>query len=392
MEEMNELFYRDEYAREFDAEVISCQKGKKGYEVVLSDTAFYPEGGGQPADRGTLGQVNVLDVKRRNGEILHITDAPLEPGMTVHGVLDWERRFDHMQQHSGEHILSGVVHAQFGYDNVGFHMNDEVVTVDFNGPITWEEAMELEDKVNAYIWTDAESRELYPSEEELKAMDYRSKIELKGKVRLVEYPGADLCACCGTHVAHTGEIGLMKILSVSRHKDGVRMEMLFGGRAMQDYDRKHLLNTEFSCRLSAKPYETGEALQRVLDEMNAMNAMKFRMQAMNERYYAMRATSIPVGEPVIFFNEPGMSMVEIRKFCDYLISTGKVKTAMIISPKDKESVNYVMGSADLNMRDVGKLLNEKLRGRGGGRPEMVQGSFQAEAEAVEQAFRWAVKA
>lgn len=389
MEEMNELFYRDEYAREFDAEVISCQKGKKGYEVVLSDTAFYPEGGGQPADRGTLGQVNVLDVKRRNGEILHITDAPLEPGMTVHGVLDWERRFDHMQQHSGEHILSGLVHAQFGYDNVGFHMNDEVVTVDFNGPITWKEAMELEDKVNAYIWTDAESRELYPSEEELKAMDYRSKIELKGKVRLVEYPGADLCACCGTHVAHTGEIGLMKILSVSRHKDGVRMEMLFGGRAMKDYDRKHLLNTEFSCRLSAKPYETGEALQRVLDEMNAM---KFRMQAMNERYYAMRATSIPVGEPVIFFNEPGMSMVEIRKFCDYLISTGKVKTAMIISPKDKESVNYVMGSADLNMRDVGKLLNEELHGRGGGRPEMVQGSFQAEAEAVEQAFRRAVKA
>lgn len=389
MEEMNELFYRDEYAREFDAEVISCQKGKKGYEVALSDTAFYPEGGGQPADRGTLGQVNVLDVKRRNGEILHITDAPLEPGMTVHGVLDWERRFDHMQQHSGEHILSGVVHAQFGYDNVGFHMNDEVVTVDFNGPITWEEAMELEDKVNAYIWTDAESRELYPSEEELKAMDYRSKIELKGKVRLVEYPGADLCACCGTHVAHTGEIGLMKILSVSCHKDGVRMEMLFGGRAMKDYDRKHLLNTEFSCRLSAKPYETGEALQRVLDEMNAM---KFRMQAMNERYYAMRATSIPVGEPVIFFNEPGMSMVEIRKFCDYLISTGKVKTAMIISPKDKESVNYVMGSADLNMRDVGKLLNEELHGRGGGRPEMVQGSFQAEAEAVEQAFRRAVKA
>lgn len=389
MEEMNELFYRDEYAREFDAEVISCQKGKKGYEVVLSDTAFYPEGGGQPADRGTLGQVNVLDVKRRNGEILHITDAPLEPGMTAHGVLDWERRFDHMQQHSGEHILSGLVHAQFGYDNVGFHMNDEVVTVDFNGPITWEEAMELEDKVNAYIWTDAESRELYPSEEELKAMDYRSKIELKGKVRLVEYPGADLCACCGTHVAHTGEIGLMKILSVSRHKDGVRMEMLFGGRAMKDYDRKHLLNTEFSCRLSAKPYETGEALQRVLDEMNAM---KFRMQAMNERYYAMRATSIPVGEPVIFFNEPGMSMVEIRKFCDYLISTGKVKTAMIISPKDKESVNYVMGSADLNMRDVGKLLNEELHGRGGGRPEMVQGSFQAEAEAVEQAFRRAVKA
>lgn len=389
MEEMNELFYRDEYAREFDAEVISCQKGKKGYEVALSDTAFYPEGGGQPADRGTLGQVNVLDVKRRNGEILHITDAPLEPGMTVHGVLDWERRFDHMQQHSGEHILSGVVHAQLGYDNVGFYMNDEVVTVDFNGPITWEEAMELEDKVNAYIWTDAESRELYPSEEELKAMDYRSKIELKGKVRLVEYPGADLCACCGTHVAHTGEIGLMKILSVSRHKDGVRMEMLFGGRAMKDYDRKHLLNTEFSCRLSSKPYETGEALQRVLDEMNAM---KFRMQAMNERYYAMRATSIPVGEPVIFFNEPGMSMVEIRKFCDYLISTGKVKTAMIISPKDKESVNYVMGSADLNMRDVGKLLNEELHGRGGGRPEMVQGSFQAEAEAVEQAFRRAVKA
>ena len=196
MNEMNELFYKDSYMKEFDAIVLSCEKGKKGYEIILDDTAFYPEGGGQPGDHGSLGNVKVLDVHRKEGRIIHYTDGPLEVGQKVHGIIDWERRFDLMQNHSGEHIYSGLVHKNFGYDNVGFHM-DDVVTVDFNGVMTWEEALDMERKANQLISENRETKILLPSPEELKEIPYRSKIELNDTVRIVEFPEGDICACCG---------------------------------------------------------------------------------------------------------------------------------------------------------------------------------------------------
>lgn len=380
---MHELFYRDVYAKEFKATVISSKEGKKGFETVLSDTAFYPEGGGQPADHGMLGDAKVLDVKRRDGVIIHYTDKALPEGSEVLGVIDWKRRFDHMQQHSGEHILSGIVHRKFGYDNVGFHMDDEKVTVDFNGPLSQEDADKIEEEANEYLWTDASVRIFFPSSEELSEIDYRSKIELTGEVRLVEFPGADLCACCGTHVTHTGEIGIIKIVSIARHKGGVRIEMLCGGRAYRDYAKKHAINASISALLSAKPYETDKAVIREKEEKAALEQ---KISEMNEHYFAMRSENIPEGTKKVFFHEKEMTPFEIRKFCDFLMKSGKVTDAMVVSDKGEGAYNYVMGSTENDMRALGKELNKKLNGRGGGKPEMVQGSFNASLAAIKAAF------
>ncbi len=203
---MERLYNEDAYIREFDAEVISCTEAGTGYEVLLDRSAFFPEGGGQPADTGTLGNARVLDVQERRGEVVHMTDRALLPGSTVHGAIDWDRRFERMQEHSGEHIVSGLIHRKYGYDNVGFHMGEEI-RLDLSGVLTWDELMDIEREANEIVFLDVPLHIWIPGEEELSRTDYRSKKELSGDVRLVEIPGADICACCGTHVKRTGEIG-----------------------------------------------------------------------------------------------------------------------------------------------------------------------------------------
>ena len=172
---MKKLFYDSAYIRTFEAKVLSCEKGKKGYEVALDQTAFYPEGGGQPYDTGILGGAHVTAVHDVKGEIVHYTDAPLAVGETVTGEINWDRRFQNMQGHSGEHLVSGLIHAKYGYDNVGFHMGTEEITIDLNGLLEWEDLMEIEKKANRIIWEDREIYAGFPSAEELAHMDYRSK-------------------------------------------------------------------------------------------------------------------------------------------------------------------------------------------------------------------------
>ncbi|MFR9163952.1 MAG: alanyl-tRNA editing protein [Lachnospiraceae bacterium] len=215
---MNKLYYDSAYIKEFEAQVLSCQEGKKGWEITLSATAFYPEGGGQPADTGLLGNVRVTDVHEKDGQVVHYTDGPLPVGEMVRGVIDWDRRFQHMQEHSGEHLVSGLIHQRFGYDNVGFHMGTDEVTIDFNGVLEWGDLMAIEEKANGMIWENLEISAVYPEKDELDAMEYRSKKELTGAVRIVSIPGGDVCACCGTHVERTGEIGLVKFLSMIHYK------------------------------------------------------------------------------------------------------------------------------------------------------------------------------
>ena len=228
MSETRKLYYEDVYTKEFTAKVLECREGKKGYEIILDQTAFYPEGGGQPCDLGTLNDVEVLEVHEKNGEIIHYTKEAIEPGKEVTGKIDWDRRFDLMQQHSGEHIVSGLVHAAYGYDNVGFHMSSDVITVDLSGVLSETQLAEIEAETNRKIWENSEVEITYPSREELDKLDYRSKKELTGQVRLVRFPGSDLCACCGTHVTHTGEIGAVKILTVENFHEGIRLTMICG--------------------------------------------------------------------------------------------------------------------------------------------------------------------
>ena len=254
MTETRRLYYEDVYKKEFTATVVECREQKKGYAVILDESAFYPEGGGQPSDVGTLGDVKVTEVHEKDGELLHYTDKALEVGAKVEGKIDWVRRFDLMQQHSGEHMVSGIIHEKYGYDNVGFHMGSDVITVDLNGMLDDAQLAEIEREVNERVWEDKEVKITYPDAEELKTIDYRSKKELTGQVRIVTFPGVDVCACCGTHVTHTGEIGMVKLLSVVKFHDGIRMEMICGKRVLDYLNMVNEQNHQISMKLSATAF------------------------------------------------------------------------------------------------------------------------------------------
>ena len=270
---MEKLYEQDPFLVKFEANVISCVKGKKGFDVILDRTAFYPEGGGQPYDTGRLepvgreGKAKVLEVHSRDGEVVHTCSHPLEPGTAVTGVIDWDRRFDLMQQHSGEHIVSGLAHALWGCENVGFHLGAEVVTIDFDRPLTEQQFATLEETANWHLWQVNLPVDItYPSPEELEHIRYRSKKALTGQVRIVEFPGADCCACCGTHVRYPAQVGLVKLLSMQKFRDGVRIELVCGGRAFRYLNRTWDQNAQVSRFLSAKPFETAGAVERLLEE------------------------------------------------------------------------------------------------------------------------------
>ena len=258
------LYEEDSHLREFSARVLDCRKEGDGWAVILDRTAFFPEGGGQEGDRGELENVRVLDTRIRDGEILHLTDGPLEPGSTAVGRLDWDLRFRRMQDHSGEHIVSGLVYQKYGYNNVGFHLGDGEVTLDFSGELTGPQLEEIELLANRAVTANLPVQTWYPDEEELAATEYRSKLDLTENVRLVRIPGIDTCACCAPHVKRTGEIGLIKILDFMRHRGGVRVHILCGMDALADYGARYRVTREISALLSAKQLETPGAVRRTL--------------------------------------------------------------------------------------------------------------------------------
>lgn len=374
----NELFYRDPCLRAFDARVLSCTEEDGRWAVVLDDTAFYPEGGGQPADRGTLGAARVLDVQRRDGVILHYTDRPLPAGCAVHGELDWTRRFDHMQQHSGEHIVSGLIHRAFGLNNVGFHLGD-VVTIDFDGVITWEDALAVERQANEVVWADRETVISWPSPEELARIDYRSKKALAGAVRLVEFPGADRCACCGTHVARTGEIGAVKLLSLMRHRGGVRLTLLCGRRAMAYLDRLYDAAVSAAEALSVKPADIAQAVAR---EKEQAADLRRRLAESQQRYFRLLAETLPESLLAVRFEE-GLSPWDLRKGAEVLAAEGRARAVLLCSGGDGQ-YSYVLMSGRCDVRPLGKALNEALRGRGGGK-DAVQGRYGASEADIRRA-------
>ena len=374
-------YYEAPYQKEFDAEVLRCEKGKKGWDVVLDKTVFYPEGGGQPCDLGTLGGVQVLDVHERGGEIVHTCAAPLEPGDTVHGAIDWARRFDLMQQHSGEHLVSGLVHAAYGYDNVGFHMGQDSITIDFNGYIDEEGLRQIERKANEAVYANLETEVFYPDRETLSNLPYRSKKELEGQVRLVRFPGVDLCACCGTHVARTGEIGLIRLFSCVRFREGVRIEMLCGRRCFDYLCRIQNQNHAVSTQLSAKPLETGEAVRRVCAELAEAKA---RIAAMEDEQFRARAEQFAGRGNVLLFEAP-MAPDSVRKLCDKVIGCCGGRCA-VFAGSDEAGWKFAVGGGSEALRPFAKAMNAALQGRGGGKPGFVQGSAAASRAEIEAFF------
>ena len=373
------LYYEDAYCREFDARVTDCREGKRGWEVTLDQTAFYPEGGGQPADEGTLGEAKVLDVKEGGEEVIHLCDRPLEPGSTVHGTLDWDRRFRFMQQHSGEHIFSGIVHRIFGYDNIGFHMGKDCVTVDFSGMLSEEDIAQVERAANEAVLADLEILEDYPSREELGGLDYRSKKELEGQVRIITIPGSDVCACCGTHVKRTGQIGPIKAVASEHYKTGIRISLQIGWKALEDYEEKHRNIKEISALLSAPPQETAEAVRKLQEQLQELKAANV---ALKQKQLDRLVEEVPEGTGRVIRFVEDLNPVEVRMLADRLAQ--KADFVAVFSGNDGEGYKYVMCSASMDVAALGKKFNEALNGRGGGRNPMVQGSVMAERAKIEE--------
>ena len=382
MEEMCELFYRDPYIRSFSATVVSCIEHKGAWLTVLDDTAFYPEGGGQEADHGTINGIEVFDVHRKDGKIVHYMKEPVEAGMDVECRIDWDRRFDHMQNHTGEHIVSGLIHKEFGYDNVGFHMGKEIIQIDFNGPLTWEDLMGIELKANQIVMDDVSLHIWCPDKEELDQIDFRSKKELNGTVRLVEVAEADLCACCGTHVASTGEIGLIKILSVAKYKNGVRVEMVSGNRALNLMRKVYNNNRAISASLSAEMLKTAEAVEKTKQESQRKDQLIGSLQSQLLEY---RLASFETDQDFLLDEEENMDRVAMIHMAGRMLDEKRAEVAAVLS-KQMDGYAYFICSKTVNLAALSKQLNTQLNGRGGGRPDNIQGFFQSDIQTIREVF------
>lgn len=375
------LYYSDGHLSRFTARVTSCEKEDGTWAVKLDRSAFFPGGGGQEADEGVLSDMKLLGLREEGEDIVHLTPAPLEPGALVEGRIDWPLRFSRMQGHSGEHILSGTVHRLFGYDNVGFHMGEEAITIDFSGELSREDLSRAELEANRAIWRDVPVRTLLPTPGELAAMDYRSKKELTGQVRIVEIEGVDLCACCAPHVSHSGEVGLLKIIDSMRHRGGTRLTLLCGEAALLDYEALHENNAAVSAALSAKRLETGGAIARVMAEQEERRAelTKLKRELLQLKAAALRPTE---GSICIF--ECDIDMITLRELVNAGSElAGKVCAGFAGTDGDYK---YIIGSRTVPLRARAKEINAAIDGRGGGSDAMIQGTSRARREDIERYF------
>ncbi len=375
--ETEKLYYQDPYQTTFTARVLTCEPSKGGCLVTLDRTAFYPEGGGQPADHGVLGGVTVTDVHEKDGVIFHTCSGPVEIGAAVEGSIDWTRRFDHMQQHSGEHILSGLLCSLYDCSNVGFHLGADTVTIDYDRELTWEQVLEAERQANEAIWRDTPAEITFPAPDALAQLDYRSKKELTGQVRIVSFPGADCCACCGTHVRRAGEVGLIKVLSCQKFREGVRLEILCGQRTYRYLSRIYEQDHAVARLLSVKPQDAFAAVERQNAELTAA---KLRMTELEDRLFALRAQSL-AGRGDVLLLEPPMRPDGARKLADTTARAAGGLAAVFAGERDSYVYALVhAGGADIS--PLVKRLNSALSGRGGGRNGFAQGSVQADRSAI----------
>ncbi len=374
------LYYENSHQKEFTATVINCEASMDAYRICLDQTAFFPEGGGQAGDCGFLNTCEVFDTREKDGIIWHYTRVPIEPGTTVTGQIDWAKRFDRMQQHSGEHIVSGLVHKHFHYNNVGFHLGDTEVTLDFDGPITKEDLKKIEQEANEALWNNLPIEITYPSKEELKSLHYRSKIEIQGQVRIVTIPGIDVCACCAPHVSLTGEIGLIKLTGVQSHRGGVRIHLLAGKRALSDYGEKERSIKAISVLLSAKEEDAPKAVERLKQENFNLVGQIIQLQ---KTLIEQKAALVPEGTKDIAFFEKDLDNNTAREFVN-LLTRHCTGIACVFTGNDTTGYRYILGSSREDVRPLCKKLNETFQGKGGGKPEMVQGSLNGAAKAIQE--------
>ena len=376
------LYDTDSEMWQFSARVLSCEPAGERWRVVLDQTAFFPEGGGQPADPGTLSGVPVLDAQEEAEGIAHYLAAPLPVGETVQGELDGETRLRRMQNHTGEHILCGLAHRAWGYENVGFHLGEDAVTMDLSGELTLEQLRWLEAEGNRVVWADVPVTAEYPDPALLPSLTYRSKLDLTENVRLVTIEGYDVCACCAPHVKHTGQVGMIKIIDAMRHRGGMRLTILCGMDAYQDYVNRFEQVKTISNLLSAPKDQVVPAVERQLEEKEALHRA---VQERDRSMIALRAAAL---------SETAGNLCVVDRFEDpeamrELVNLGMEKAGGVcaaFSGADGAGYRYIIGSKTVDLRAAAKEINTSLRGKGGGKPAMIQGSCAADRAEIEAFF------
>ena len=369
------LYDEDSSLLTFTATVTACEPRKGGgWDITLDRTAFFPEGGGQCADHGLLGGAHVLDAHESGGEVHHYTDAPLPVGERVEGRVDSARRLEMMQQHSGEHIFSGLVHKLFGYDNVGFHIGSEAVTMDFNGPLTEADARRIEVLANEAVWANLPVHTVIPPRDELESMTYRSKKAIDGDVRIVNIEGIDSCACCGTHVKTTGSIGQIKLLGVQKYKGGVRVSILCGGRALEHENAVQDQIRRASVALSAQQREVADAVERLIAERDRLRAEN---DALGMRIFNMLAER-EQNEQARVVACDALPAANARKAAGKLCEGAQL--GLVLIPRET-GWSFALASLVRDVRPVVRALCDAFGGKGGGPQDMAQGVLASGSEA-----------
>ncbi len=374
------LYDNDSFLKEFTATVLECEQYHDKWSVLLDKTAFFPEAGGQKADKGTLGNVKVLDVEIKEETIYHITDKPLTVGETVTGVIDFSRRFDFMQQHSAEHIVSGIAHSLYDCENVGFHLSEDIVTLDFDKYLSEEQLLKIEEIANSKVYENVEFNCSYPNEDTLKSLNYRSKKELEGAVRIVEIEKTDMCACCAPHVKNAGQIGLIKLLDTEKLRGGIRIELKAGSRALADYNNKYKNVRKISSLLATAQNETALGVERLL---NTLNEQKSEITALKYEVINLKTKNFKPEKDITCIFEKNLSVKDLQIFADTLHKLyGGIRA--VLSNTENGFAFAICGD---NSDEFFDKFKAAFTVKGGGRNGMVQGTVIAEKDEIENFFK-----
>ena len=376
------LYYVDAYIKEFEATVIDAFTEGDKCVILLDSTAFFPEEGGQSADTGFIGDAKVLDVREKDGKILHFVDKPLDKGVKYSCKIDFDARFEKMQCHTAEHIISGAIKRLYGFDNVGFHLGSTEVTMDINGYLTREQLDEIELIANRAVFDNVTVKTYFPSKETLASLEYRSKLDLTDNVRIVEVEGYDLCACCAPHVARTGEIGLIKILDFEKHRGGLRINIAAGYRALVDYRQKYSNVLKISAIFSEPQSTVAKAAESFSSSYEELKG-KLKLAGLNNARLVAKLLENTDSSFVCYY--PDMNMDELREFVN--CAKDKVGGILVALTGSEKDYKYIMTSTSIDLSAIYKRINRDLCGRGGGRDNMIQGNFTVDYDRITQYFK-----
>lgn len=372
------LYEQNAYKMDFEGIVVNCKAVELStddefYQIELTQTCFFPEGGGQKGDTGLLNEDIVFDTQIKDGVITHYTKNPLEIGLTVYGQVNWKQRHSYMQHHTGEHILSGLIYRCYGYQNVGFHLSDNKVTVDVEHELNQLQIEELELAANRIIWENLSIEVAFPSEMELDELHYRSKKEIDGQIRIVSIPNVDTCACCAPHLKRTGEVGAICISRWEKYKGGVRLELKCGAKALADYRKLLNMSLNLSGLLSAKIENIEEAVEKIILEKDNDKEKLFQLQKMQieERVKEVCAQE---GKIVSFDQEMDTAL---QKVYLNLLMKKEAKIYCVFIGNDERGYRYQIASNSIDLKLVQNELKQQVQAKGGGNKNLIQGSLMA---------------